>query len=369
MKLWSLTGFTILLPLVSIGQNLVPNHSFEEFSECPKSVTESKAEVMIPGWTSPNNGTPDHFHRCANGPVDVPFNLYGTSNPNTGQGYAGIYVWNEPSSEVGNFREYLQCELAEPLIAGKKYKVQLFYKLASYSVFATGRIGLALAEAPLNLSSSVVIDHEVAIGTSGENILSPTGNWVELSGEITAKGGEQVLVIGNFFNNENTKSRKLPHKYGKSEILHASSYFYVDDVSVVPVETGAPLSAPLSFDAGAIAPDVLYELTTLRFEFDGEVLVPSSFDELDKVADYLVRTPAAKARLYGHVQTNRSDEFNQTLSEERSRSVAQYLVDKGVDTRRIVSYGYGMTRPKSVAMTDEARKTNNRIEIKFITNY
>jgi outer membrane protein OmpA-like peptidoglycan-associated protein len=362
LKLFLLLCF----PLGVSAQNLVPNSSFEEFSECPKGVTSSKADLQIPGWTSPTTGTPDHFHRCANGAVDVPFNICGTSNPNSGQGYAGIFVWSEPG-DLGNFREYIQCELAEPLVRDRKYTMKFYFKLASYSVYSSGRIGALLTETELSISNNSVIDQVPTLSVVHDTLLNrPSGNWEEASMEYVAKGGEKFLTIGNFFNNEDTKSTKLPFKYGKSEHLSKSAYFFIDDVSLVPVDPATALSNTIGYDPGAIAPDISYALRNIRFEFDGAVLLQSSFDELDQIADYLKLNSSVRIRLYGHSFSNRSDKFNSDLSAERARSVAQYFVDKGVDTRRIVSYGYGKFRPVSMEMSEDARKLNNRIEIKFL---
>jgi OOP family OmpA-OmpF porin len=99
------------------AQNLVPNPSFEELSRCPNSFSTDKNDFIVPGWESPTTGTPDHFHGCSWGEADVPFNWAGSANAHSGKGYAGMYVWNKRDDDK-SYREYIQCELAEPLVAG-----------------------------------------------------------------------------------------------------------------------------------------------------------------------------------------------------------------------------------------------------------
>ena len=105
-------------------QNIAPNPSFEEITVCPQSFYTRNTDFAIPGWTSATFGTPDLFHACSSDEAGVPFNWAGESNAHSGKGYAGIFVWDTDLS--ANYREYLQGELAEPLKAGEKYKVEFY---------------------------------------------------------------------------------------------------------------------------------------------------------------------------------------------------------------------------------------------------
>ena len=46
--------------------------------------------------------------------------------------------------------------------------------------------------------------------------------------------------------------------------------------------------------------------------------------------------------------------------------MADYFISKGIDSNRVISYGYGKTRPLVLDKTDEGRKINRRVEIRFI---
>jgi len=65
----------------------------------------------------------------------------------------------------------------------------------------------------------------------------------------------------------------------------------------------------------------------------------------------------------GHTDSTGGDEHNQALSERRARSVANFLIDEGVDSGRIVSMGYGEQHP--VASNDNAngRSLNRRVDL------
>ncbi len=353
------TGFT---------QNLVPNPGFEELLYCPQSFSTNRRDFKVPGWNSPTLGTPDLFHACSWGEADVPYNWAGSSNAHSGKGYAGIYVWSHPHESV-NYREYIQCQLAEPLKAGKRYRVEFYFKLASHSVYAANRIGLVLSNEEVNLNHDKVMDRvPVLLVEKDTAITAVTGSWELAATEVVAAGGERYLIIGNFFDNQSTKATRLPHRIGKNHMLTHSAYYYIDDVSVVSLDPEAVQDTLTiaEFDEHRVELNRLYILKNIQFEFDSHVLLPSSYEELNKVVNYLLESRDISVHLSGHTDFIGSDEYNLKLSRARSRSVADYLISMGISADRITTYGFGKSRPLRTEKTDEARSINRRVEIRFI---
>jgi outer membrane protein OmpA-like peptidoglycan-associated protein len=66
-----------------------------------------------------------------------------------------------------------------------------------------------------------------------------------------------------------------------------------------------------------------------------------------------------RIEIAGHTDSDGSEAYNQTLSEERAASVLNYLVEHGVSARRLTTVGYGETRPV-VPNTSAANKAQNR---------
>jgi OmpA-OmpF porin, OOP family len=364
--IWLLTFLSI--PLVA--QNLVPNPSFEEVVRCPHGFSESKKDFIVPGWESPTTGTPDHFHVCSWGDADVPFNWAGSSNARTGKAYAGIYVWNKRDDDK-SYREYIQCELAEALVQGEEYVLEFYFKLAPNSVYSCNRMGLALSTLPIQLNHDQTIDLPTVISIEKDTaVTGETGSWERAFVIYKAKGGERYLIIGNFFNNKSTKSTRLPFRIGKNAMLTHSAYYYIDDVTVKALDSLkqkiVPVPSP-DFVGEAIELNRDYILKNIQFEFDSYVLHRASFIELDKVVNYLKSNRDVRVRLAGHTDYMGSHEYNITLSRNRARSVADYLISKGIDSQRVVSYGFGKTRPLVSDKTDEARKINRRVEVRFVT--
>lgn len=347
------------------SQNLVPNPGFEEYIKCPGSFMLNRNEFTIHGWQSPTNGTPDHFHSCSSGEADVPVNWAGNSNAHSGKGYAGIYVWTTGRA----YREYLQCELAEPLIAGEKYILEFYFKLANKSVYAVNRMGLALAQNRIHESRDEVLALNPVLSVEKDTaITAATGSWELARMEYVAKGGERYVVIGNFFNNTDTHVTRLPFRYGLNPMLNDKAYYYIDDVLVQRVGIDKPVDPIVvtQLNPQVIELNHIYTLKDIKFEFDSYILHPSSNDELAKVVDYLKGHPEVNIRVSGHTDFAGSDEYNLTLSRNRAKSVADFFVIRGVDEKRIVSYGFGKSRPLNPEKTEEAAKLNRRVEIRFV---
>src|SRR6478609_9773086 len=188
----------------SIAQNLVVNPSFEEHFRCPNNFSTTSKEFVLPGWRSATSGTPDYYHQCSWGECDVPFNWAGESNARTGFAYTGIYVWSRPTNKPRSYREYLQGELKEPLKKGKLYRIEFYFKLASYSVYSVDRIGLLLTTLPIEKQDDQVITQKPTLSLIKNEPFTKSG-WDIATMDYVAQGDEKYVFIGNFFDNLTTQ--------------------------------------------------------------------------------------------------------------------------------------------------------------------
>jgi OOP family OmpA-OmpF porin len=109
-------------------------------------------------------------------------------------------------------------------------------------------------------------------------------------------------------------------------------------------------------------------LNNVFFDFDKYDLRSESFVELDRVVTLLKENPAIEIEMSAHTDSKGSDEYNMVLSDNRAKSVREYIVSKGIAANRIVSQGYGETRPVSTNETDDGRQLNRRVEFKILKN-
>lgn len=109
-------------------------------------------------------------------------------------------------------------------------------------------------------------------------------------------------------------------------------------------------------------------LNNVFFDFDKWNLRPESFVELDRVVKLLSENPAIEIELSAHTDSRGSDEYNFTLSDNRARSVMEYILSKGIDPKRLSSKGYGESKPVVANDTDLNRQLNRRVEFIILKN-
>ena len=103
----------------------------------------------------------------------------------------------------------------------------------------------------------------------------------------------------------------------------------------------------------------------LLFATDQYQITPAFYSTLNAIAQSANQYPQTIVHVYGHTDSVGADSYNQGLSERRANAAAQYLVQQGVNPQRIVTRGYGETRPRASNATSSGRQQNRRVEIYF----
>jgi len=135
---------------------------------------------------------------------------------------------------------------------------------------------------------------------------------------------------------------------------------YVEYGHIASGNSGNPL-----WSGGAV-PD-LFVLKNMYFDFDKWTIQTASYPELNNLVAVLKRFPDMRIQIRGHTDNYGEDDYNQRLSERRSASVRNYLVENGISSRRIESAGYGEKLPVQSNETDAGRQANRRIEVKVLS--
>ncbi|KQM92689.1 MULTISPECIES: OmpA family protein [Sphingomonas] len=104
----------------------------------------------------------------------------------------------------------------------------------------------------------------------------------------------------------------------------------------------------------------------ITFAYDSATVQPQFQRTLDQVASTLGQYNQTYIDVYGHTDSTGSDSYNQTLSQRRATSVADYLSSHGVQSARIGTRGYGESQPIASNDTDAGRAANRRVEVKIV---
>jgi len=101
----------------------------------------------------------------------------------------------------------------------------------------------------------------------------------------------------------------------------------------------------------------------ITFDVDSSALMPRFFAVLNSVALVTLEFDRTVLIVDGHTDSTGSAAYNQSLSERRADTVAQYLVAQGVAPVRIAAYGYGQNYPVATNETAAGRAQNRRVEL------
>lgn len=115
-------------------------------------------------------------------------------------------------------------------------------------------------------------------------------------------------------------------------------------------------------------------LNDIYYDYNKATLRPESRNNLDSLYFLLLDNPKMEIELGAHTDSKGTDAYNLKLSNARAKSCVDYLISKGIEEKRIVSKGYGETRPVAPntlpngADNPDGRQQNRRTEFKVLRN-
>ncbi len=274
LKALLLLLLNLALAGIATAQNLVPNPSFEDTTACgqyPAGDYEYMLGLARP-WFSPNRATPDIYDcdldRSCGQPMD-PDELQSVFQlAYDGERLSGAFHWYGPGVPSDqDTREYLMTRLLAPLAAGQSYEVSLHYSRAEGYGLAIDRIGVHLGFDSISVDETGVLDvaPQVLLRDPLNTYLAEGVEWVQLVDTFIASGGEEWMTIGTFDGSDAVNGTDLLPGSGSN-----FAYYYVDQVSVVPV----------------FAPQFIGELTAWRNGYGGLGLRWAGREPLERLRLY-----------------------------------------------------------------------------------
>lgn len=356
---------TIVLPHFLFSQkspqiNLVPNPGFEKFSDQPSGWYYSGKDFSRVSlyWTSPNDSSPDLYTPDVDIPKSWLSTGFGKVKPFEGVAHAGITVFG---CDIGkpHCREYVQVQLTEPLVPGQRYGFSCMVAHLQKSVYVKN----------IELLFS---DHEIEEAGHAPILLTPTlvmdrwipsdGKWYRWPGHFVADKSSSFLILGNF-NTDERSQVKMPFR---SDLKFG--YYYLDDVRVFkipPIVASPTQESPMT--GFKPKPGETLSLSRIYFEHDRIDFMPRAHIQLQQLFEFLTRYPDMKVEIIGHTDNVGTPQYNQQLSEKRSREVVAWLISQGIRRERLVSSGMGSSTPMDSNSTSFGRSQNRRVEVKIIS--
>ena len=357
MRYLSNIAILILISCQVMAQNLVPNCSFERRQPCdfynPSNHSSFAPMQCTADWESDSYGESSHI-------------WFGWPNAKTGDNYASVLIYHP---EAPNNRGYLQAQLCQPLQAGKEYLFEMYVKLETFCQYSSSNIGVHFPDERIRLDDYSLIQFPPHIENDPKNVIDNSDNWHLIKGTYTAKGTEKYILIGNFYNDEKTVTKKLTKAMNKPYIS-----FYIDDVVLYsegdsvdcckpPVVAEEPIDTVQDTIPEEPKPQKMFTLENVYFEIDKAELLPESFEELNEILDVLNEMDYERIEVKGHTDNTGTEERNAELSLERAKAVADYFISNGIDASVITYEGFGSSKPIASNDTDEGRQKNRRVEV------
>ncbi|TXC73542.1 OmpA family protein [Sphingorhabdus soli] len=168
-------------------------------------------------------------------------------------------------------------------------------------------------------------------------------------------------LLGDLIGGRNSRTAEIVGA-GIGAVAGAGVGYYMDQQEKKLREQTAGTDVNVVRDGDQLVLDMPGDVT---FALNSATVSPSAASVLSQVAQTLVQYPSTYIDVYGHTDSSGSAQYNQTLSEQRARSVANYLASRGVQQARMATQGFGETQLKCDESTEAGKRCNRRVEIRI----
>jgi len=200
-----------------------------------------------------------------------------------------------------------------------------------------------------------------------EKYATITGKVLDKKTDLPITSSFSIHVNGSYNTNSKVNASsgtyELRLSLGEKSTLTASAegYFPISEmVDLTGEEGNVKVIKDLYMVPLKIGEHIL--LNNIEFETASSTLKPESYEDIDRVVDFLRLIPTLKIEIGGHTDSSGKDSYNLALSDSRARSVTSYILSKGISKDRVQSKGYGEASPVETNLTPEGRAKNRRVE-------
>lgn len=337
--------------------NIVKNGSFEEVTGKLKKA--GQIELAEP-WRSATGEDADLYSTSATKypNASAPDNVHGKAYANSGENYAGANFYSYQGKEA---RTYLIAKFKAPLTKGQEYCIKYYVSLSDLSKYAVDKVQAYVTKIAVNKDTEANLIYKAQIPKVTSSIIEDQYAWQGVCGTFMSKGFENYIVIGNFTSNDDTEYKKVKRPKGFAKPQQYNAYYYIDDVSIVPIESKSQCSCTDEKQPGedyiydkklgtdkTLPPAQQIDKAAVYYKLyrSGADLVMQPL--LDEILQLMTDNPEIKIRLVGHIDANEADESKvkpdlATLGGRRANFIKGYLTKRGIDAARITTTDAGST--------------------------
>ncbi|WP_372958201.1 OmpA family protein [Marinobacter sp.] len=225
---------------------------------------------------------------------------------------------------------------------------------------SNARVELRNAEAAVRLAEQP--------GSSDQALVAHRVYMADRMVEIArAKGQARLLEAQREQLGEQRDAARLAARTREADQAHAdatSARRSQDEASARSTREAEELQRQIdTLEAKATERGLVLTLGDVLFATGSAEIQGGTNQNLEKLVDFLKQYPDRQVLIEGHTDNVGSAAFNQTLSRQRAESVRRFLVDRGIDGRRLQVSGFGFERPVANNATSMGRQQNRRVEV------
>lgn len=158
----------------------------------------------------------------------------------------------------------------------------------------------------------------------------------------------------------------LPSGHQYALIVTRDDYLYRSETIVIDEPVNESKSVVMDLPLVPIKSGAVITLKNVFFETNSTELKEESAVELMKLVQLMNQNPNVDIEIGGHTDNVGTAEYNAKLSMARAKSTMNFLVEKGINPKRMTAQGYGAKKPIGDNNTEEGRALNRRIEVKIV---
>ncbi len=238
----------LLLPFVPAelhaqDENLVPNGSFEN-GDIKRLKNYGQLEEITSDWFAYTDAPLDLFSTDVKSEkVMVPGNAYGYEDPSDGNRYAGFRAHTKSPKLA---RTYFQVRLAENLAKNQMYCVSFDISLSDLSKYAVNGIGAYFSDRKETQPNLGIVARDPQVKHKTDKVMQLNEGWETLCGTVLGTGTEEYMTIGGFNGTKDLEEEKVKKPKSVMGVQQLQAYYYLDNVSVVPVDAKSQCSCSKS---------------------------------------------------------------------------------------------------------------------------
>lgn len=255
------------------------------------------------------------------------------------------YPINTKSNDIGFFvstngkKAYFSSDELDDVKRWNVYSFNLYEKAQPEKVFfAKGKL--------IDEKGNALTDAKIEIKTSKSKEV--------ITGLVDQKTGDYAIAVAV------KKEDEVLMTVKKKDHAFSSKYIKVTDKVVEePVK--------ITLESKKVELGTTVQINDINFASNSAMFMKGSLFILDNFVEYLKENPNIKIEIHGHTDNMGSSRSNKKLSEERAKTVRNYLIFQGVDQARIVAYkGFGEAKPIANNNTEMGRSKNRRTEFLIV---